>query len=148
VFERNDAAEDRIAKDAQFNELAATYQHQLLHSSELQRHNYTIAESLTELSSQHAAVCDRLEGVQEHLAAKSDKVSDTGPVQTIREALSALRREISQLTIRTGVTMQQLTAARQRRQEAKRNQLSQRRPSVQSGSDDSKEASDSMMDVR
>jgi chromosome segregation ATPase len=141
--------EDRIAKDSQFNDLAVTYKHQLRHSSELQSHNSVVAESLTELSSRHASVCDRLENVQEQLAAKSDKVSDTGPVQTIREALADLRREISQLTIRTGVAIQQLTAARQRTQDEKRSRIQERRQSVDSAGPRSSDGSDdSMTDLR
>lgn len=43
------------------------------------------AEVIAEVSNLHSDASDRLEAVKEQLAAKSDVVSDTGPLQLIRK---------------------------------------------------------------
>ena len=53
---------------------------------ELQRDCMSASEDLSALTSAHANTSDRLEAIQEQLAAKSEKVSDSGPLQNIRKS--------------------------------------------------------------
>jgi len=80
-----------------------------------------------------AATAEEAADMAEAVAARGDSVSDASPLQRIRTALAALRKENQGLHLRLGIALQRWEGANARRAEERRNHA--RRSSLARGGD-------------